>query len=130
MARSSPPPLRDEPQSDPAAPGRQDIDGWTGFDFPGRGDKVRAGSAEDHVALRLPCLLTPTLPLPTSSTSQYSSFKWNFNHFSGVDWDNKNQKKAIFLIEGKGKAFPDHVDSEHGNYGRSAAALSISAARC
>lgn len=34
---------------------------------------------------------------------QYSELIWNFNHFSGVDWDNKAGKKAVFLIEGKGK---------------------------
>lgn len=38
--------------------GMYDIDGWTGFTFPGRGDK-------------------------------YSSFKWNFNCFTGVDYDAK-----------------------------------------
>lgn len=62
-----------------------DIEGWTGFDFPGREDK-------------------------------YSKMKWNFNHFSGVDWDDKAGEKKIFLIEGKGKTFSDKVDQEKGGY--------------
>ncbi|MCD8071850.1 MAG: alpha-amylase, partial [Alistipes sp.] len=58
---------REKPVSDP-----YEIEGWTGFDFPGRGDT-------------------------------YSPFKWHWNHFSGVDYNQANQKKAIYMIVGDNK---------------------------
>ncbi|KAH8827374.1 putative alpha-amylase [Flagelloscypha sp. PMI_526] len=62
-----------------------DIEGWTGFDFAGRGDK-------------------------------YSKMKYSFNHFTGVDYDNKTQKNGIFKIHGDGKSWADGVDNENSNY--------------
>ncbi len=62
-----------------------DIEGWTKFTFPGRGDK-------------------------------YSSFKWNFEHFNGTDYDAKENKSGIFRIIGDDKNWNDHVDNEFGNY--------------
>ncbi|CEQ41970.1 SPOSA6832_03728 [Sporobolomyces salmonicolor] len=82
-----------------------DIDGWTGFNFPGRKGK-------------------------------YSEMVWNFNHFdglfilgevptkadmasirqTGVDWDDKNKKKAIFKIHGEGKTWAKAVDKEKGSF--------------
>jgi alpha-amylase len=62
-----------------------DIDGWTKFDFPGRGDK-------------------------------YSKMKWRFHHFTGVDWDQKGEKKAIFKIMGQNKDWGE-ADDTLGNYG-------------
>lgn len=48
--------------------------------------------------------------------AKYSKLQWNYNHFTGVDWDQKGQKKSIFRIEGDGKKWADDVDTEHGNY--------------
>ena len=31
----------------------------------------------------------------------YSAFKWNHTHFSGTDWDEEDQKKELYLFEGK-----------------------------
>ncbi|ESK92575.1 glucan -alpha-maltohexaosidase precursor [Moniliophthora roreri MCA 2997] len=61
------------------------ITGWTGFEFPGRGNK-------------------------------YSEFKWSFNHFTGVDFDENTKKKAIFRIQGNGKYWASGVDNENQNY--------------
>jgi alpha-amylase len=47
---------------------------------------------------------------------KYSKMKWGFEHFTGVDWDNKGQKKAIFMISGEGKHWAEDVDEENGNY--------------
>ncbi|UZJ50717.1 hypothetical protein CBS101457_000037 [Exobasidium rhododendri] len=47
---------------------------------------------------------------------KYSSMKWSFNHFTGVDWDQKGGKKSIFRIEGDGKKWADDVDNENGNF--------------
>ncbi|KAG8889411.1 hypothetical protein FRB99_003992 [Tulasnella sp. 403] len=62
-----------------------DIEGWTAFDFTGRGGK-------------------------------YSDFKWNFNHFTGVDYNAENGKKAIYKILGDNKGWALAVDSENKNY--------------
>ncbi|EPQ26108.1 uncharacterized protein PFL1_06316 [Pseudozyma flocculosa PF-1] len=62
-----------------------DIDGWTRFTFPGRGDK-------------------------------HSSFQWGFEHFTGVDWDQKGEQKAIFRIEGDNKHWASDTDRENGNF--------------
>lgn len=53
---------REEEISEP-----HDIEAWTKFTFPGRGDT-------------------------------YSSFKWNFQHFNGTDYDNKTKKKGYSAL--------------------------------
>lgn len=62
-----------------------DIDGWTGFTFPGRKNK-------------------------------YSKFKWNFQHFTAVNFDNKTGKMAIYRILGENKDFSGNVNQEKGNF--------------
>lgn len=62
-----------------------EIEGWTKFTFPGRGDT-------------------------------YSSFKWNFNHFNGTDYDASQDRTGIFRIIGENKSWSENVDSEFGNY--------------
>ncbi|KAJ5762089.1 uncharacterized protein N7511_005471 [Penicillium nucicola] len=86
----------DFPEAFPAVkvdPKRRDLDlskpievnGWTGFDFQGRGEK-------------------------------YSSMKYRWEHFSGVDWDDKSKENAIFKITGPGKDWAQDVSTENGNY--------------
>ncbi|KAL2871914.1 glycoside hydrolase superfamily [Aspergillus lucknowensis] len=48
--------------------------------------------------------------------AQYSSLKYNWSHFSGVDWDDMHKEKAIFRITGANKAWATDVSSENGNY--------------
>jgi alpha-amylase len=61
------------------------IEGWTGFNFPGREGK-------------------------------YSDFEWNHNHFSGIDYDQKEDRNGVFKITGEGKYWSDGVSNEKGNY--------------
>jgi alpha-amylase len=61
-----------------------EIEGWLGFDFPGRGDK-------------------------------YSSMKYHWEHFSGTDYNQANEKKAIYKIVGDNKGWSNTVDDEGGN---------------
>lgn len=61
------------------------IEGWTGFNFPGR-------------------------------EGEYSDFEWNHNHFSGIDYDQKNDENGVFKIIGEGKFWSDGVSNEKGNY--------------
>ena len=62
-----------------------EVNGWTGFDFPGRGE-------------------------------MYSSMKYRWEHFSGVDWDDKSKENAIYKISGPGKDWAQDVSTENGNY--------------
>lgn len=42
--------------------------------------------------------------------------KYNWHHFSGLDWDETTRTKGIFKILGDGKDWADDVSKEHGNY--------------
>ncbi|KAF2011021.1 glycoside hydrolase family 13 protein [Aaosphaeria arxii CBS 175.79] len=61
-----------------------EIEGWLGFDFPGRGEK-------------------------------YSNLKYHWEHFSGTDYNQENEKKAIYKILGDNKGWSNSVDGENGN---------------
>lgn len=45
---------------------------------------------------------------------KYSKFTWNWNHFNGIDWDQKSKQGGIYKINGK--QFSSDVDDENGNY--------------
>lgn len=62
-----------------------DIEGWTGFNFPGREGK-------------------------------YSEFEWNFNHFTGTDYDQKEDVTGVFKILGENKSWSEGVSDEKGNF--------------
>ena len=47
---------------------------------------------------------------------KYSDFKWNFNHFNGVDYDSRNDRHGIFRIVGENKGWNYGVSSDFGNY--------------
>ncbi|WP_018143778.1 alpha-amylase [Alloscardovia criceti] len=47
---------------------------------------------------------------------KYSQFEWNFNHFTGVDYDDLTKTKAIFRILGDGKYWAANTDDEYGNF--------------
>lgn len=49
---------------------------------------------------------------------KYSDFIWNYHHFSGIDYDQINDKKSIFRIAEDGKSWADDsaVANEFGNY--------------
>lgn len=46
--------------------------------------------------------------------NKYSSFKWNHNHFHGVDYDDLSHTNAIYHFHGK--EWDNEVDDELGNY--------------
>ena len=47
---------------------------------------------------------------------KYSEFIWNFNHFTGVDFDQKTGVSAIYRILGDGKYWSDETGKEKGNF--------------
>ncbi|GAD96909.1 alpha-amylase, putative [Paecilomyces variotii No. 5] len=63
----------------------EEIEGWVGYEFPGRGEK-------------------------------YSSMKYHWYHFSGIDYNALENKNAIYKISGPGKGFAQDVSKENGNY--------------
>lgn len=44
----------------------------------------------------------------------YSSFKWDWTHFHGIDWDEEAGKAAVYKFYGK--HWDENVDKENGNY--------------
>ena len=49
--------------------------------------------------------------------NKYSSYKWDYRCFSGVDWDDKKQEKGIFkLINRYGKHWENVLSKENGNF--------------
>lgn len=47
---------------------------------------------------------------------KYSTFKYGFEHFTGVDYDDKTGDKGIFKIVGENKGWAQAVDKENQNY--------------
>ncbi|TDL31868.1 alpha-amylase [Jeotgalibacillus sp. S-D1] len=45
---------------------------------------------------------------------QHSSFKWNWTHFDGTDWDQSTTRQRIYKF--KDKAWDTEVSAEYGNY--------------
>ncbi len=62
-----------------------EIEGWTRFTFPGRGDT-------------------------------YSPFKWSWIHFSGTDFNARENKRGIYMIQGENKGWSQGVTYENGNF--------------
>lgn len=46
--------------------------------------------------------------------NKYSDFKWDWQCFHGVDWNDKKRENAIFLFQGK--EWDENVDKENGNF--------------
>ncbi|OLN96754.1 Glucan 1,4-alpha-maltohexaosidase 1 [Colletotrichum chlorophyti] len=46
---------------------------------------------------------------------KYSSLKWHWEHFSGTDWNQENERKAIYKILGDNKDWSQSVGDENGN---------------
>ena len=46
--------------------------------------------------------------------NKYSNFKWDWTHFHGVDWDERNKRNGIFKFYGKN--WDKDVDPENGNF--------------
>ncbi len=48
--------------------------------------------------------------------NKYSDFKWSFEHFTGVDYNKANGKRALYKIVGDNKDWAQNVDKTYGNY--------------
>ncbi|HYX37939.1 MAG TPA: alpha-amylase [Oligoflexus sp.] len=48
---------------------------------------------------------------------RYSNFRWNWSHFTGVDWDQQTQQRGrIYRFNAPGKGWASEVSKEFGNY--------------
>jgi len=48
---------------------------------------------------------------------KYSEFKWDYQCFTGVDYDDRTKETAIFSIQNQyGEGWENVIDDEHGNY--------------
>ncbi|KAJ6104934.1 hypothetical protein N7486_003623 [Penicillium sp. IBT 16267x] len=47
---------------------------------------------------------------------KYSSMKYHYQHFNGVDWNETRKENAIYKIAGTRKGWAKDVSDEHGNY--------------
>ncbi|KAJ5334504.1 hypothetical protein N7452_006907 [Penicillium brevicompactum] len=47
---------------------------------------------------------------------KYSSMKYHWQHFSGIDWDDKSKENAIYKIVAPNKDWAQDVSTENGNY--------------
>lgn len=49
---------------------------------------------------------------------QYNDFEWHWYHFSGLDYDARNDETGLYMILGDNKGWADNesVDSEKGNF--------------
>lgn len=45
---------------------------------------------------------------------KYSGFQWNWRHFTGIDYDEKEDRAGVFKFQGK--YWEKQVDEENGNY--------------
>ncbi len=61
----------------------------------------------------VPILAWTKYTFPGRGTT-YSDFQWNWTHFHGVDWDDRNRVNSIFKFYGK--RWDEDVDKENGNY--------------
>lgn len=48
--------------------------------------------------------------------NKYSEFKWFFEHFSGVDYDDITKENGVYMIVGDGKGWEQGVSKEKGNF--------------
>ncbi|KAF5367585.1 hypothetical protein D9758_003711 [Tetrapyrgos nigripes] len=81
----------------------RDIEGWTAYDFPARGDKYSTLRwNQEHF---------------TGFISLFSYLQDRTKSFEGLDWDHKTRTNEIYRIVGKGhKGWSKQVDQELGNY--------------
>lgn len=93
--------------------------GWTAFDYPTRGDKVRATPSFRWKHTHGVFSTAPSTG--GKSTSQaitlISDAFLKLTIRVGVDWDQKTRTKAIYrIVEPGHKGWSRHVDTELGNY--------------
>lgn len=73
-----------------------------------KGNRNQVCSGENTIS-------APSVFIFPGRNGKYSNFKWNHNHFNGVDWDNYT-KSTDFIYRFAGKQWANDVSHENGNF--------------
>ncbi|KAJ5810610.1 uncharacterized protein N7503_002828 [Penicillium pulvis] len=88
-----------------------------GADFPEQFEAVEVDPQERNVEVSKPLKIDGWVGFDFSGRGEsYSSMKYRWQHFSGVDWDDKSKQQAIYKTFAPGKGWASDVSTELGNY--------------
>ncbi|KAJ5632126.1 CAZyme family GH13, partial [Penicillium lividum] len=88
-----------------------------GADFPEVFNAVQVHPEERNVEISKPLEIDGWVGFDFAGRGEsYSSLKYHWQHFNGVDWDDKSKHQAIYKILAPGKGWASDVSSENGNY--------------
>ncbi|KAB8246424.1 alpha-amylase [Aspergillus flavus] len=88
-----------------------------GADYPERFQAVKVDPNRRNVEISKPTEIEGWVGFDFAGRGdQYSSMKYNWQHFNGVDWDESRRENAIFKIHAPGKDWAQDVGKDNGNY--------------
>ncbi|KAJ5631790.1 uncharacterized protein N7484_011890 [Penicillium longicatenatum] len=88
-----------------------------GADFPEQFEAVQVHPKERNVEVSEPLKIDGWVGFDFAGRGEsYSSMKYRWQHFSGVDWDDRSKQQAIYKISAPGKGWASDVSTELGNY--------------
>ncbi|KAJ5565354.1 hypothetical protein N7513_001596 [Penicillium frequentans] len=88
-----------------------------GADFPEQFEAVQVHPQERNVEVSKPLKIDGWVGFDFSGRGEsYSPMKYRWQHFSGVDWDDKSKQQAIYKTFAPGKGWASDVSTELGNY--------------
>lgn len=86
-------------------------------DYPERFSAVRVDPEERNIDISQPEEVEGWVGYNFPGRGEtYSSMKYHWYHFSGIDWDDSRKKSAIYKIVGPDKGWAQDVSDENGNY--------------
>ncbi|KAJ5493288.1 Alpha-amylase A type-3, partial [Penicillium diatomitis] len=88
-----------------------------GADFPEAFPAVEVDSKRRDVAVAAPLEIEGWVGFDFQGRGDvYSAMKYRWQHFTGVDWDQKREKQAIYKVHAPNKDWATDVSPELGNY--------------
>ncbi|KAJ5690456.1 CAZyme family GH13 [Penicillium macrosclerotiorum] len=88
-----------------------------GADFPEKFEAIEVDPKRRDIELSKPLEVNGWVGFEFSGRGDiYSSMKYHWQHFNGVDWDDKRKKQAIYKIHASNKDWATDVSMENGNY--------------
>ncbi|KAJ5892046.1 CAZyme family GH13 [Penicillium subrubescens] len=88
-----------------------------GADFPESFEAVEVDPKRRDVEISKPLEIDGWVGFDFSGRGDvYSSMKYHWQHFSGVDWDDKRKHQAIYKVHAPHKNWASDVSGENGNY--------------
>ncbi|KAJ5167849.1 CAZyme family GH13, partial [Penicillium canariense] len=88
-----------------------------GADFPERFEAVEVDPKRRDVEISKPLTIDGWVGFDFRARGNlYSSMKYHWQHFSGVDWDDKRKHQGIYKTHAPNKEWASDVSDENGNY--------------